>query len=87
MGCARCGGGKRRSQRCCLCGSTSYMKKYKWGNKRIICSKCKKKQQELMIENENMAIRTRTLLAGKDFSWQELEKWKKHWYAKSVEKL
>lgn len=85
MGCSKCGGGNKSAKKCCLCGKPKGQ--FLWGNQRKICRKCKKKMEAEMIENENMAIRTRTLLAGKDFNWKELEKWKKYWYAKSVEKL
>lgn len=82
MGCAKCGGSSGDS--CCLCQRGSGV--YKWGANKKICTNCKNKQTQDMQENERMAIRTRTLLAGFDFSWKDLRKWKKHWCAKSVEK-
>lgn len=86
MGCAKCGGGGT-GKRCCLCSLEKAENKYKWGATRIVCRKCKEKMEREMKENENFAIRTRTLLAGKNFEWKDLEKWKKYWYVQSVEKL
>ena len=86
MGCAKCGGG-RTGKKCCLCSKDKALEKFKWGTSRLICRRCKDRMEKQMIEQEIMILRTRTLLSGKDFNVKDLKKWKKYWYAKSVEKI
>lgn len=83
MGCPTCGkaGG---GASCCLCTRGAGI--YKWGSKRKICTDCKNREEARMIEYEKLSIRARTLLAGFEFTYKDLEKWKKHWYAQTVKK-
>ena len=80
MPCAKCGQGT--GKQCCLCQNNKGQ--FKWGTIRVICRRCKDKQEATMIEYEKQVIRTRTLLAGHNFEWRDYEKWKKYWCAQNV---
>jgi len=61
MACAKCGG--KSSKRCCLCNHISN-KWYAWGAKRMICWRCKEKQELLIKEREKKNAKIKKLLAG-----------------------
>lgn len=68
MGCAKCGGNKGKiSKRCCLCSKTSAGKRYPWGTQRVICEKCKEREEKLMKERAFLVERAATLMDGKDY--------------------
>jgi hypothetical protein len=67
MGCAKCGGAKGSGKRCCLCGTTSSGPRFPWGTQRVICKKCKDREEKAMKERKFLAERAEILLSGKDY--------------------
>lgn len=61
MSCSKCGG--KGGKRCCLCNHISN-KFYCWGVKRMICWRCKEKQELLIAEREKRNEKVKKLLAG-----------------------